>query len=879
MSEKTVECQRDNLIGVMLSVAKNCINVPPDRLCETIGEAMAITAGYLDGDRVVSYRFDFERGLAHRGYEWNRSEGCVCRDMKKSVPLSDLKDALACFSQGHLYVRNSLSETGSAECAYHAYFAGGQEGMIAVSAAGRKKKWQSDETAAFEVFCEIIISMIERLNEESRFEEKNRTTSLILNALRDEVSLLDRDGRILMANRSFAEQFNRPLEELIGKKIRQFVHQEHNEFHSQSKNKIREVFDTGIAAELKCLQEGRWVRSRFYPVIEKGRVAAVTKITTDITDEVRLEQETVKNAVLAKEADLLREKERELLEILDTAADGSNINDFKAGAGEYSEKWLRRIGGESVPKTELSQYFESLIHPEDRARANKERHDAEASGKQRFSTVFRVKMADGRYCWTLVRGKLIFDENGEPSKYYGTLTDISEIKKNEEALRASENRSKLLVAELEKVREDLTKEVDALRRLHLISSVYLMLNDLAYIYDEILDAAISITHADKGCMQVYDEQENCLKIATHRGLSDETVKNIAIIPSGRLISGIALEKKARVISTNLGDASQNGSDFTLADKEKIRCGQSTPIISCTGKIYGMLNTFYTGKHDFDERELRFLDLLARQAADFIERKRDEVALENSEKNANDLVETLQKMDRSKDDFINHLAHELRNPLATIIAAISLIDISDDKTEINETNAILRNETRQLNRLIDDLLDATRISTNKVKIRKKYINLNETLQSSARNFGPQFNQKHIRFITDVGAPAIFLHADPSRIMQIVENLLMNALTYTDEGGTVALSLRRERENAVIRVEDNGIGISPEELPKLFNAFYQAENAPNRFNSGLGLGLSVVKGMTELHEGTVSAYSTGIGHGSTFSVTLPIHGNPADVDLDE
>ena len=309
----------------------------------------------------------------------------------------------------------------------------------------------------------------------------------------------------------------------------------------------------------------------------------------------------------------------------------------------------------------------------------------------------------------------------------------------------------------------------------------------------------------------------------------------------------------------------------------IRFMQVTPIIGSSGTLFGTLNTYYSQVHDFSECEQRHLDLLASMVADFIERKRYEVALEISERNAKALVEALQRADRSKNEFLNQLSHELRNPLATINAAIALIQISDGLPQIHQTAEILRTETRQLGRLVEDLLDVTRITTNKIRLKRSRIDLAETVRTSAGSFGPRFREKNVHLTSEISGTPILLLADPARITQIVENLLTNALKYTDEGGDIVLSLHEEDGTAVLSVTDSGIGVRPEELPLLFNAFYQAEKPPERPDSGLGLGLAVVKSITELHGGSVSAYSRGPGTGATFTVTLPI-GDTTEPEFD-
>lgn len=416
--------------------------------------------------------------------------------------------------------------------------------------------------------------------------------------------------------------------------------------------------------------------------------------------------------------------------------------------------------------------------------------------------------------------------------------------------------------------EDLMEEVDTHRRLSHICSNYRKLKDLQFVYDDILETAISLTHADKGFLNIYVEKENCLKLVAQRGFNASSIKRIEVIRSESFVSGQALVNRCRCIAEDIDIADYcSEAELQVIRDEQLRCFQSTPIISSSGIIYGMLNTHYCSRHSFNAQELSVLDILAKSTADYIDNKRSEIALELSEAKESFLVQELKTADRRKNEFLFKLSHELRNPLASVITAISLLEVTDEDSEIQNAHEIMKSEINQLRHLIDDLLEMTRIANNKAIIKNTIFNLCQTVYDSVNSFIPLFQIKTIQLLTKITDGPIILSADPVKIKQIICNLLSNALAYTDEGGKVLLSLSQENGCAILSVKDNGIGVSPEDLPYLFHDFFQAKKPAGRSNTGLGLGLAIVKGIAELHGGTVSVYSRGIGCGSTFTVSLP------------
>ncbi len=252
----------------------------------------------------------------------------------------------------------------------------------------------------------------------------------------------------------------------------------------------------------------------------------------------------------------------------------------------------------------------------------------------------------------------------------------------------------------------------------------------------------------------------------------------------------------------------------------------------------------------------------------IERVGSQEALQKSERHALSLVAELKKHDENKNEFLSTLSHELRNPLATIVAGLSLLDLSNDKLQIDQAKEIMRRQTGQLQRLVDDLLELTRILNNRIQLKREITDLNEIVLSASEDYHALFAEKGVKLETHLYSEQICLYADQVRLAQTIGNLLQNALKFTKQGGKTMLSVRKEKNDAVVCVEDDGIGIRREFLPDLFKPFSQEDKSIDRSKGGLGLGLTIVKGITELHGGSVCAQSEGLGKGSTFYIRLPL-----------
>ena len=238
------------------------------------------------------------------------------------------------------------------------------------------------------------------------------------------------------------------------------------------------------------------------------------------------------------------------------------------------------------------------------------------------------------------------------------------------------------------------------------------------------------------------------------------------------------------------------------------------------------------------------------------------------------VEELAAADRRKDEFLATLAHELRNPLAPLRHALQLLHLAEDDPDLRKkARGVMERQLAQMVRLIDDLLDMSRITRNKLQLRKERIELATAIQSALEAVRPLVETAGHEVTVALPPEPVHLDADLTRLTQIFTNLLNNAVKYTKAGGHIRLAAERQGDEAVVSIRDTGIGISAEHLPHLFEMFSQVAPALERSTGGLGIGLALVRGLVELHGGSVEAHSAGLGQGSELVVRLPVAAAPA------
>jgi len=317
------------------------------------------------------------------------------------------------------------------------------------------------------------------------------------------------------------------------------------------------------------------------------------------------------------------------------------------------------------------------------------------------------------------------------------------------------------------------------------------------------------------------------------------------------------------------DALARGDTVSIADVEtahELSAGQAAsyramavaavvlvPTMSESGMAAG-IGAHDTRPHPWTSEELDLIREVAARTLIASERARAEAALREA--------------DRQKDDFLAMLAHELRNPLASISNASELMTRTNAGSARADTlSALLKRQTRQLTRLVDDLLDLSRISRGRITLEEETVEISELVQQAVETVQGLVQEKEHRLLVTKPAYALYVHGDKTRLVQAISNVVHNAAKYTDRRGEIDVEIVDSEEEVGIKVRDNGVGIPAEILPSLFDLFVQSERTLDRSQGGLGIGLSVVKRLIEMHRGSVQAYSKGIGQGSTFTIRLP------------
>ncbi len=265
--------------------------------------------------------------------------------------------------------------------------------------------------------------------------------------------------------------------------------------------------------------------------------------------------------------------------------------------------------------------------------------------------------------------------------------------------------------------------------------------------------------------------------------------------------------------------------------------------------------------------------VAGSTRDITDRKEAEQEIRASEERYRQVADELSAADRRKDEFLALLAHELRGPLAPLRSGLEIMRlVGGDNPRLSQAREIMERQLSHMVRLVDDLMDVSRIGNAKMELRRATIPVADVLASAVETSRPLIESGRQELTVSMPGQPILLDADLTRLAQVVANLLTNSAKYTPPGGTIRLTARLEGRQAVIEVEDTGIGIPAEALTTIFDMFSQVNRTVQHGVGGLGIGLALVKGIVELHGGTVSAQSEGTGRGSTFTVRLPVESFP-------
>jgi signal transduction histidine kinase len=460
-----------------------------------------------------------------------------------------------------------------------------------------------------------------------------------------------------------------------------------------------------------------------------------------------------------------------------------------------------------------------------------------ASG-QPFDMVFPLRGADGVYRPFLTRVNPLRGADGSLQYWFGTNTDISEQKQAEDALR---------------------QQARANEALYRVSRSLAAEHDLQKIVQTVTDEATALTDAQFGAFfyNAVGERGEEYTLFTISGMPREAFAEFPM-PRNTAIFEPTFRGQRPVRLHDVTEDPRFGKNAPYQGLPPghlpVRSYMAVPVASRTGAVLGGLFFAHEQPGVFNERHEHMVVSIAAQAA---------VAIDNAR-----LYAELREADRRKDEFLATLAHELRNPLAPIRNSLEIMSSpAADAELLDRSRQTMARQMQHLVRLVDDLLDVSRVMRGKIELRKQRVSVAAIITHAVETAQPVIeSQQHELMVEQPSLPPE-VEVDELRIAQVLSNLLTNAAKYTPRGGRIWLSFSEEANWAVLRVSDTGIGIAREMLPKVFDLFMQVDNSVGRSQGGLGIGLTLVRSLIEMHGGQVEATSGGVGQGSEFIVKLP------------
>jgi len=565
----------------------------------------------------------------------------------------------------------------------------------------------------------------------------------------------------------------------------------------------------------------RWFQFRAWRS-DRGGAGRVVVQHEDITSRRRAERE-------------LEDSERLFRLMADTTPGLVWMSDPERRFTYFNRRWLE-FRGRTIEQERGTGWMEG-IHPEDRARWEQE-FAAASTAHRPFELEVRLLRSDGEYRCLLASGAPLFAGAGVFGGHIGSCVDVTDRRHAEEASRFLAEASRALASSL-----GYETTLSAVARLAVPQIADWCAVDMLGPDGSL--QRLAVVHADPNKVELARELQRRYAVDMD---ADSGVPNVLRTAFPELVTEITDE----LLAETAGDPEHHRILRGLGLKSYI----IVPLIA-RGRTLGALTlmTAESGRR-YGMSDLAFAENLAGRAA---------LAVDNAR-----LYREAQELNRMKDEFLATLSHELRTPLNAIVGWAHLLRDGrlDEQTAQRAIETINRNAGSQ-SQLIADILDVSRIVTGKLRLDLRPVEPAPIVEMAVDTMRPTADAKGVVLEAQVdGAVAVQVSGDVDRLQQVVWNLLSNAIKFTPRGGSVKVRLARERSHATIVVEDNGAGMAPELIPRIFERFLQGDSTSTRAHGGLGLGLAIVRHIVELHGGTVEASSRGPGLGSTFKVSLPV-----------
>jgi signal transduction histidine kinase/CheY-like chemotaxis protein len=446
----------------------------------------------------------------------------------------------------------------------------------------------------------------------------------------------------------------------------------------------------------------------------------------------------------------------------------------------------------------------------------------------------------------------------EPGRLIGELQHQTHLLQTEARVRRllERERSDLLLAE-QRARAEAERAMSHLARLQAVTEALSRAATPADIAGVVVTEMAQAAGAQRAVLAVAGAEEGKLTLLGQVGLEGGAAAGASEFPADALLPIAAAFRTGQPVWLTSPEAI--GAEFASTLGTGAQAIASLPL-QLGGKRLGAVGFGYAQPREFSPQERALLLDLARQATLALDRSR--------------LLLRAEQANRTKDEFLAMLGHELRNPLSPIVTSLQLVRLRGGQPSFGRELDVIERQTRHLVRLVDDLLDVSRITQGRVRLERERIETAEVVARAVEMARPLIEQRAHQLCVAVATAGLTLEVDAQRAAQVLANLLINAAKYTEPGGRIAVDASHEGEEVVIHVRDNGRGIPADLLPRVFDLFVQGSRSPDRREGGLGVGLSVARGIVELHGGSISVRSEGEGKGSAFAVRLPLLAHAAE-----
>ncbi len=683
-----------------------------------------------------------------------------------------------------------------------------------------------------------VVIVFHDVTERRRADETRLRLAAVVESSDDAILTKTLEGVISSWNEGAARMFGYTAEETIGRPVTMlmppdYVNEEPGILERLRRGERIDHYETVRRRKDGTLLD---ISLTVSPIRDgSGRIIGASKIARDITERKRAQ------AALQKSAEEFRQLADSMPQIVWTARPDGTVD-------YVNRRWYEYTGMQ--PSNGSESEWTLLLHEEDRSRGVALWEDSIRTGRP-FEIEYRIRNRAGEHRWHLGRALPARNEAGDVVRWYGSTTDIHEQRLTAEALR---------------------EEYSIVEQLNAVSRALATELDLEKVVQIITDAGTRITRAQFGAFfyNRVDEQGEAYTLYSLSGVPRSKFDAFPV-PRSTELFGPTFRGEGVVRLADVRADPRFGKNEPFrgmpAGLLPVVSYLAVPVKARSGEVLGGLFFGHDQPGVFTERDERIMVAVAAQAAAM-----DTARLYEAEQRARSAAE---QANQAKDHFLAALSHELRTPLTPVLAILtSLTEDAAVPPALAKDLRTMRRNVELEARLIDDLLDLTRIARGKLELHCERVELVQLLENALNTCRPELEAKRLRLVRDLEGERQVMLVDEARITQVLWNLLKNAVKFTPEGGTITVRSRvsesADGRRACIEIQDTGIGIEPDRIQRIFEAFEQGDRSVTQQFGGLGLGLAIAKAIAELHRGRLTATSEGAGRGSTFTLQLPCDG---------